>query len=172
MSMTGRERVMEQDEIIVTKTDLDGKIRYGNRTFYKFAGYTEAECLGHQHNIIRHPEMPRTVFKLLWDTIRDGEEIFAFVNNRSKNGDFYWVLAHVTPSYDGSGNVIGYHSNRRAPDQEILSRHIIPLYDQLLATERASESPKQGLANGCQKVSELLMANGMTFNQYMFSLGI
>ena len=170
-SLTGVERAFDADEIIVTKTDLKGKITYGNRTFFRLAGYSEKECIGSQHNIIRHPEMPRCVFKLLWDTLESGSEIFAYVNNRSKNGDNYWVFAHVTPSFDGSGNVIGYHSNRRVPSKQVLSRHIIPLYRQLLDVERGSASPRIGMEAALGIVKNLLKESRVGFNQLMFSLG-
>ena len=134
--LTGKERTFAPDELIVTKTDLSGKLTYVNRTFLKISDYDEDECLGVQHNVIRHPEMPRAVFELFWRTIQAGEEIFAFVNNRSKNGDNYWVLAHVTPSRDLSGNIVGYHSNRRVPERTILEERIKPLYAELLSIER------------------------------------
>ncbi|MBT3307547.1 MAG: PAS domain S-box protein [Alphaproteobacteria bacterium] len=82
-SLTGVERFFEDDEIIVSKTDLKGRVTYANRVFLRLAGYTEQEVLGQPHSIIRHPEMPRCVFKLLWDTLEDGKEIFAYVINRS-----------------------------------------------------------------------------------------
>jgi PAS domain S-box-containing protein len=92
-------------------------ITYANETFLKIAGYTEDEILGQPHNIIRHPDMPRCVFKLLWDTLEMKHEIFAYVKNMAKNGDFYWVFAHVTPTFNEHGTVIGYHSNRRVPER-------------------------------------------------------
>ena len=76
-SLTGVERHFDDDEIIVSKTDLKGRITYGNRVFFRLAGYTEKECLGQPHSLIRHPEMPRCIFKLLWDTVEDKQEIFA-----------------------------------------------------------------------------------------------
>lgn len=170
-SLTGVEKDFNKDEIIVTKTDLQGKLTYGNRTFYKLAGYSEKECIGSQHNIIRHPEMPRCVFKLLWDTLKTGNEIFAYVNNRSRNGDSYWVFAHVTPSFDGSGNAIGYHSNRRVPNKQILSQHIDPLYKKLLDVETSNSSPKAGMEAAFAAIEDLLMESKVTFNQFMFSLG-
>ena len=100
MHLTGVERFFDKDEIIVSKTDLKGRMTYCNDVFLRIAGYTEQELLGQPHSIIRHPDMPRCVFKLLWDTIGAGKEIFAYVINRAKNGDHYWVLAHVTPSRD------------------------------------------------------------------------
>lgn len=170
--LTGNERVMRPDELIVTKTDLTGRITYGNRTFYRFADYGEAACLGKQHNLIRHPEMPRAVFKLMWDTLTAGEEIFAYVNNRARTGDHYWVFAHVTPSRDAGGTTVGYHSNRRAPNRDVIEAAIKPLYADLLATERAAPDPKAGMAAAEAKVLDLLAANGVTFNQFIFGLGL
>ena len=112
---TSHEKVMREDDFIVSKTDLKGIITYGNRIFIEFSGYTEEELIGAPHSIIRHPDMPRAVFKLLWDTISQGKEIFAYVKNMSKDGSFYWVFTNVTPSYDQSGNMIGYYSVRRKP---------------------------------------------------------
>lgn len=171
-SLTGVERNLAADEIIVSKTDLDGKITYGNRTFYKFAGYDEGECLHSQHNIVRHPEMPRSIFKLFWDTLKSQNEIFAYVNNRCKNGDFYWVLAHVTPSIDPSGNTIGYHSNRRAPNRHVLNDQIIPLYKKLLDIEKANASPKAGMQDALKTIQDMLEEKKVGFNQYIFSLGV
>ena len=100
---TAQEIVMDHNEIIVSKTDLKGRITYGNTTFLKYAGFAESELIGTQHNIIRHPDMPRGVFKLFWDTLQRGDEIFAFVKNISMDGSFYWVLANVTPSVNEAG---------------------------------------------------------------------
>lgn len=171
-NLTGNESILSQDEIIVTKTDSIGKIRYGNRTFFKYSGYSYSECIGFQHNIVRHPEMPRTIFKLLWDSISAGNEIFAYVNNRAKNGDHYWVLAHVTPSIDTSGQLLGYHSNRRAPSQHTLREHIEPLYKNLLHAERSASSPKEGLVAGMTILSQVIGCDPSAYNEYIFSLGV
>jgi PAS domain S-box-containing protein len=74
---SGVERTFGEDEIIVSKTDVKGRITYANQVFLRVAGYTERELLGQPHNIIRHPDMPRCVFKLLWDTLEAKREIFA-----------------------------------------------------------------------------------------------
>ena len=170
-SLTGVEKTFSPDEIIVTKTDLKGRISYGNRTFFRMAGYDEKACIGAPHNLIRHPDMPRCVFKLLWDTLQSGREVFAYVNNRSRNGDSYWVFAHVTPSFDASGRTVGYHSNRRVPDRQVVSRHIEPLYRRLLDVERRSVSPKAGMDAALGAVEALLKESRVGFNQFMFSLG-
>ncbi len=170
--LTDVETKFDEDEIIVSKTDLTGKITYGNRTFFRLAGLPENECVGAQHNIIRHPHMPRCVFELLWNTLKDGKEIFAYVLNRSANGDYYWVFAHVTPSRDTSGNIIGYHSNRRVPNRAVLNQTIIPLYKNLLDIEQTASGPKDGLNASFQTVVDLLTDNKVGFNEYMFSLGV
>lgn len=170
--VTGKEKTFDEDDIIVSKTDLTGKLTYGNRTFYRLAGLDEKDCLGHQHNIIRHPEMPRAVFELLWNTVKADKEIFAYVVNRSSNGDHYWVFAHVTPSYDGSGNAVGYHSNRRVANRQVLDDHIIPLYKDLLQIEKSAASPKDGLEASCKVIEDLLAKNKVGFNEFMFSLGV
>lgn len=89
-----------ESELIVSKTDTKGKITYGNELFLKLSGYEEKDILHKPHNIIRHPDMPKVIFKLLWDTLHNKQEIYAYVINRSKNGNFYWVFANVTPSYN------------------------------------------------------------------------
>ena len=120
VSLTGVERTFGTDEIIVSKTDTKGRIIYANEVFLRLAGFSEREIIGQPHSIIRHPAMPRCVFKLLWDTISSGKECFAYVLNRSKNGDHYWVLAHVTPTFDSKGTIVSYHSNRRNPRRDNL----------------------------------------------------
>jgi PAS domain S-box-containing protein len=105
---TTHEKVMREDDFLVSRTDMRGRIVYGNRIFIEFSGYSESELLGAQHNIVRHPDMPRGVFKLLWDTIAIQHEIFAYVKNMSMDGSFYWVYANVTPSLDMQGQVEGF----------------------------------------------------------------
>jgi PAS domain S-box-containing protein len=168
--ITGIERFFDKDEVIVSKTDSHGTITYANRPFLAISGYTEAEVVGKPHNIIRHPDMPRCVFKLLWDTIRSGREIFAYVVNRCKSGDHYWVLAHVTPSFDPTGRLVGYHSNRRVPDRPALENVIMPLYRSLLDTERRSGDPKAGLEASHAQLAATLERKGVDYDRFVFSL--
>jgi PAS domain S-box-containing protein len=167
---TNVERFFDKDNFIVSKTDMKGRITYANRYFCQIAGYTEREILGQQHSIVRHPDMPRAVFKLLWDTILDGREIFAYVKNMAKNGDFYWVFAHVTPSYDAAGRMIGFHSNRRVPDRQVLERSIIPVYAALLREERSHKNGKEALAAGCRQLEAFVQSRKMTYDQLVFAL--
>lgn len=169
-TLTGRETFFDSSDVIVSKTDLKGKITYANRTFLKMAQMDEKDILGQSHNIIRHPEMPRCVYKLLWDRVQAGKEVFAYVNNRAINGDHYWVFANVTPSFNAKGEIISYHSNRRVPDRKVLEQTIVPLYKELLALEKSFESPKAGLDASYAKVHQILEDAGVSFNEFMFSL--
>ncbi|MDX1737087.1 MAG: chemotaxis protein [Alphaproteobacteria bacterium] len=166
----GNEISFDDSEVIVSKTDPTGKLTYGNRVFFRMCHMGPRQCIGEQHNIIRHPGMPRVVFDLLWDTIQEGQEIFAFVNNLAANGDNYWVFAHVTPSYNQDGEIIGYHSSRRTPNRKALDDHIKPLYEALHEIEDNASSPKEGMHQARDEVSKLLAAKGMEFNEFMFSL--
>jgi PAS domain S-box-containing protein len=168
--LTGVEKFFDDDEIIVSKTDLKGHITYANDVFLKVAGYAEAEILGQPHSIIRHPDMPRSVFHLLWETIQGGSEIFAYVINRAKSGDHYWVLAHVTPSSDSSGQIVGYHSNRRVPDKRVVNDNIIPLYQTLLAEEERHASRKDGLKAASEIVVNLLNDHGIGYDEFVATL--
>src|SRR3990172_1748850 len=132
---TSVERVMREEDFIVSMTDTKGRITYGNRIFIEFSGYSEAELLGSQHNIIRHPDMPRAVFKLLWDTIQSKNECFAYVKNMAKNGSFYWVFTNVTPTFDLAGNITGYLSVRRKPRLSGIQA-ITGLYAAMLEAEK------------------------------------
>lgn len=168
--LTGKEAFFGDNEIIVSKTDLKGHITYANDVFLSIAGYTEAEVLGQPHSLIRHPHMPRCVFKLLWDTIADGGEIFAYVVNRCKNGDHYWVLAHVTPSRNMDNQIIGYHSNRRVPNRKILEGTIIPLYDQLLKREQSFENRRDGMNAAYGDITKLLESKGVAYDEFVARL--
>ncbi len=166
---TGREQHFGEDEIIVSKTDLRGIITYANDVFIRVSGYSESELLGAPHSILRHPEMPRCVFKLLWDTIKGGNEIFAYVLNLAKDGSHYWVFAHVTPSYDLNGQHVGYHSNRRVPYPDALEK-IRPLYAQLLAMEKRAANPNAGMEASFKMVVDLLQSQSTDYDRFVFSL--
>lgn len=113
--------------------------------------------------------MPRCVFKLLWERIADGREIFAFVKNMAKDGAFYWVFAHVTPTFDADGRIAAYHSNRRAVPREAIAR-IEPIYRALLQEENRYADRKQGMAAGAALLTETLGKAGLGYDEFVFSL--
>ena len=166
---TGREITFAEHEIIVSKTDARGVITYANDVFLRVAGYSEAEILGQPHNCIRHPDMPRCVFALLWDTVKSGREIFAYVVNMAKNGDHYWVFAHVTPSYDTEGRQVGYHSNRRVPYTDALPK-VRDLYARLRIEEQKYKEPAKAVEAGHRLLVSLLEAQKIDYAEFVFSL--
>lgn len=168
-SLTGVERTFKDDEIIVSKTNPKGIITYANELFLKIADYHLDEVLGKPHNLIRHPHMPKAVFKLLWERLKDGEEIFAYVVNRTKHGDHYWVLAHVTPSFDDAKNIIGLHSNRRSPTREAVAV-IEPLYRALKAEENKYGNPSEGTQAAYQLLHTTLQQKGVSYDEFVLSL--
>lgn len=167
--LTGRERTFAQDELIVSKTDEKGRITYANEVFLRISGYTEEELLGRAHNIIRHPGMPRCVFKFLWDNIMGGRELFAYVINRCKNGDHYWVLAHVTPTVNRFGKITSYHSNRRVPTQEALAQ-VKPVYDLLLAEEAKHRTPRDQWQASLPILVKFFEDRGESYDQWIHAL--
>lgn len=165
---TDIEKVMRENDFIVSKTDITGRLTYVNEIFIEFSGYTEAELLGAQHNIIRHPDMPRGIFKFLWDNIAKDNEVFAYVKNMSKDGSFYWVFAHVTPDHDLAGNITGYLSVRRAPQRSILPA-IEKLYQSMLIAEE-----KAGRKKACDAslalLVDLLNEKGLSYEEFILAL--
>jgi len=168
--VTGKERFFGHDDIIVSKTDLKGRILYANPLFMKLADLDESQCLDEPHSLVRHPDMPRTIFHALWETVQKGSEIFAYVKNRALNGDHYWVYAHVTPSYDNAGKLVGYHSTRRNPTRDILQNKIMPLYAKLLQAERSTPDRKEGMQRGIAMLSDILKAEGKSYDEFVLTL--
>jgi len=162
------ELVMRDEDFIVSKTDTKGRITYANQVFIEFSGFAESEFIGKQHNVIRHPDMPRAVFKLLWDHIQSGKEIFAYVKNICKDGSYYWVIANVTPSVDDGGREVGYYSVRRKPNPKAI-RVISDLYRQMLAIEQQAGA-RDAIDASTRHLQGLLDEKAMTYEQFILDL--
>lgn len=119
--VTNREIQVPATKQLVSTTDLRGVITYANDTFCEIAGYTRDELVGHNHNIVRHPDMPKAAFADLWQHLKDGKSWRGMVKNRAKNGDHYWVDAYVTPIHE-QGRVIGYQSVRTRPSEQLKAK--------------------------------------------------
>jgi len=161
---SSHERVMKEDDFIISKTNTKGHITYCNEIFMDMAAMSEAELLGKPHSIVRHPDMPKSIFKLLWKQIGEKKEVFAYVKNLSKDGSFYWVLANVTPSYDTKNNVIGYYSVRIKPKTSALEI-IKPLYKTLLNIEASS-----GIDAAISHLHKLLEEKGVSYDEFVISI--
>ncbi|MDM5270657.1 PAS domain-containing protein [Sulfurovum sp. zt1-1] len=129
---------LDPKRYIVSKTDPKGVITYGNDYFVEISGYKEAELIGKPHNIIRHPDMPKVVFKLMWDRIQKGQAIMAVVKNMAKDGRYYWVVTEFESKKDKLTNEItGYTAFRKAASKNAV-KVIEPIYQKLLEIEAQS----------------------------------
>lgn len=155
---------MRENDFIVSKTDLKGRIIYCNKIFMDMAEYTEEELLGKPHSIIRHSFMPKAVFRYLWEKIPKKEEVFAFVLNKTKNGNDYWVYANITATLDERGNIVDYYSVRRRPNPKALEV-IIPVYQKMLEVEKNS-----GVDASFKVLTDILKDKGVSYDELIISL--
>lgn len=166
---TSEEIRMGDNDLIVSKTDIKGRITYCNRQFIKISGYHESELLGQPHNIIRHPDMPKAVYRLLWNTIENKEEFFGVVKNLCKNGAYYWTFANITPSFDAHEKVIGYYSARRQPKLGLI-KQIEPLYAQMIAEEKKHGNHlEQAITASMQLLNNKCDQLGLSYNEAIYT---
>lgn len=159
---TDKEIKLNPKKHIVSKTDEKGVITYGNDYFVEISGYKEAELIGQPHSIIRHPDMPKAVFKLMWDTISQKKNMFAVVKNLSKDGSYYWVVTDFTPKVDTiSGEIKSYTAFRQAASQKAIDV-IEPLYAKLLEIEEVS-----GVQASTEYLEGLLEEKGQTYEEFI-----
>ncbi|SFF44160.1 methyl-accepting chemotaxis sensory transducer with Pas/Pac sensor, partial [Fontimonas thermophila] len=148
LPVTGVEKMLAEDTMIVSNTDLKGVIQYINRDFIEVSGFSESELIGSPQNIVRHPDMPVEAFADFWATLKDGKPWTGLVKNRCKNGDHYWVLANATP-LRANGQVVGYMSVRTKPAR-----------DQVEAAERAYRQFREGTAKGLRILRGKVVSDG------------
>ncbi|MCV2401409.1 methyl-accepting chemotaxis protein [Marinomonas sp. C2222] len=147
VQVTNRENDFSGSLVLVSSTDVKGRIKFVNDDFCTVAGYDREELIGSPHNMIRHPDVPAAVFADMWSNLKAGNSWMGLVKNRCKSGDHYWVSAHVSPLLDG-GKVVGYESVRRkATRLEI--QHAQSIYDRI--------NGQKGLLPWSVKVSSYFM---------------
>lgn len=159
------EIVLDPKRYIVSKTDEKGVITYGNDYFVEISGYTEAELIGKPHNLIRHPDMPKVVFKLLWDRIQSGQQIMALVKNLAKDGRYYWVVTEFESKKDKLTNKItSYTAFRKAAPKDAV-KAIEPIYAKLLEIEEQS-----GIEGAENYLLGFLEDKGLSYDEYIDKL--
>jgi PAS domain S-box-containing protein len=162
------EKEVTNIDLIVSKSDEKGNIIYVNPIFVKISGYLQGELLDKPHSILRHPDMPKVIFKYLWDTIQKGEDVVAYVKNLCKDGSFYWVLATIKMAKNPDGSFRNYMSTRRmvtAGAKEKISK----LYAELLNIEK-----ENSYEASIEAFETFLKQNGLNsskeFNDFMQQL--
>ncbi|PIE74304.1 MAG: hypothetical protein CSA19_00415 [Deltaproteobacteria bacterium] len=151
------------DGLFVSKTDPKGNITYCNKELISISGFSERELISAPHSIIRHADMPKTIFKTLWSHVQSGREIFALIKNKTKSGDFYWAYANISPSLDDGAKIVGYKSIRRKASQDAI-KQISDFYARLKDAERADPS------KGETFLDEFLAQNKTSFNEFVVKL--
>lgn len=133
-----KEVTWDKTQVIMSKTNAFGIIEYANEVFVDVSGYEDYELMGQPHNIIRHPDMPKVIFKVLWENLKAGKNFHAIVKNLARSGRYYWVITDFEIAKDENGVIMNYFGRRQAVPQEVISLHIEPLYKKLLQIEAAS----------------------------------
>jgi aerotaxis receptor len=123
------ETQVPENELIISRTDLNGVITYVNDTFADISGYEADELVGKAHNIVRHPDMPSSVFSDLWQTIKDGKTWDGYVKNLRKDGGYYWVFAEISGVYK-NGELVEFKS-MRSPVERDMKIEMQGVYDDL-----------------------------------------
>ena len=152
------EKEIRNIDIIVSRGDADGNITYANPIFFKIAGYTQSELIDKPHSIIRHPDMPKVIFKILWDNLKENKNTKVFVKNLCKDGLFYWVFADVKVTINPDGSFRNYVSTRKTMSR--YAREIIePLYAKLIDIESSD-----GIIASQKALEDFLTARGYDLN--------
>ena len=165
---TDVEREVSNVDMIVSKGDAEGRITYINPIFVKISGYTQGELMEQPHSILRHPDMPKVIFKYLWDNIKEGRDVVAYVKNLCKDGSYYWVLATVKMAKNPDGSFRNYMSTRRRVNDQA-KETIQTFYEKLLKIEK-----EEGVEASQHAFDTFLQEQGITdsesFNAYMQNL--
>jgi PAS domain S-box-containing protein len=162
---TQNEVKLSRRKFIVSKTDAKGKILYANEYFSEVCGYKVSELVGSPHNIIRHPDMPKAVFSLLWQHIQNGKNVSAVVKNLTKNGDYYWVVTDFEIRRNSVTDEISQYVAFRHPVSKKVVKKIEPLYAKMLEIEK-----EDGMTASIDYLNSVLEEKQMDYNQYIEKL--
>ncbi len=163
--LVDKEVTWDKTKVIMSKTDAFGTIEYANEVFVDVCGYEDYELMGQPHSIIRHPDMPKVIFKVLWEKLKNGENFHAIVKNLAKSGRYYWVITDFEISKNEAGEIVNYFARRRAVPQEVITNHIEPLYKKLWQIEAAS-----GIEYSEKYLNGFLEEKNKTYVQYILEL--
>ena len=158
------EVIWDKTQTIVSKTDIYGTIEYVNDVFAQVSGYHEFELVGQPHNLIRHPDMPKIIFKVMWDNIKQGNKFHGIVKNLSKTGRYYWVITDFDYVLDDNAKIIKYIARRKAISNRVVKK-IESLYKILLQIEsvKGIEASEKYLLGYLEDID-------MTYVQYITKL--
>lgn len=163
-NISSTEKELNENDFIVSKTDTKGKIIYCNEIFTKMSGYQASSLIGANHNLIRHPDMPRLAFALAWELIQNSKEFFGLIKNLCADGSFYWVFAYITADLDANGRIISYTSVRRKVPKSAIEI-IAPLYKELVSLEKSG-----GIEASKKALNTYLAQKKMSYDEFIINL--
>ncbi|HHH19791.1 MAG TPA: PAS domain S-box protein [Campylobacterales bacterium] len=159
-----QEIAFSKKKFIVSKTDPKGNIIFVNKNLCEISGYTEEELIGTSHSIFRHPDMPRAVFFLVWNSLLRGEPVSGVVKNLAKSGEYYWVIADFDVKRDSDGNIKSFTAFRRAAPQQVIDE-VEELYDAMLKIEK-----KHGMEGALAYFEAFLEERQMNYEEFLNDL--
>ena len=151
-------------KFIVSKTDINGIITFVNKNFCEISGYSQDELIGAPHNIIRHPDMPRAIFFLVWNSLLRGEPVSGVVKNLAKSGKYYWVIADLDVKKDEHGEIKSLTAFRRAAPQHVIDE-VEELYETMLNIEK-----RRGMEGSLSYLESYLEEKGMNYEEFLNDL--
>lgn len=152
-------RTLSEHDLLVLKTDLQGTMTYANRNFIKFSGYSEDELIGQPHKILRHQDMPRAIFRLMWETLEADREFFAYLKYLRKDGGYFWTFANLAPSLDDNNKVNGSFSIQRKAHPTRL-RFFANLYQEMLEAERLFDTDQAQMDASTEVLNKAMGGRG------------
>lgn len=163
LSTVDREIKLDPSRTIMSKTDPRGIIEFANDYFMEICGYEEYELMGQPHNIIRHPDMPKIVFKLMWNRLNKGGNIHALVKNLAKDGRYYWVLTNFETKYDDEGIIVSHYARRKAAPGNAIYQ-VEKLYKTLRSIEKT-----QNMEVAERYFFGMLEEKGLTYDEFILN---
>ena len=147
-------------EQVYARSDLEGNITLANKAFFDLTGFGREEVVGAKHSILRHPQMPSVIYRVIWNKLQKDETVIVFIRNLSKNKKEYWIVNEISPNIS-DGVKIGYIAQGGKPSSEAI-KEIKNLYDRLVQTER-----KVDIMKSAELLKHFLKEKNMTYNEYM-----
>jgi len=157
------EIILDPCKVILSQTNFKGVIQYGNDYFVSISKYEIYEMMGKPHNIIRHPDMPKVIFKFMWERLHKGENLYAVVKNLAKDGSYYWVMTSFETTYDEFGNISTHYARRKAVPKN--ARKVFEeLYKKIVAIEKTNIQAAENYFYG------FLENTKMTYDEFFLSV--
>ena len=159
-----KEIVFSKKKFIVSKTDTKGNIFFVNKNFAEVSGYSAEELMGMPHNVLRHPDMPRAIFFLIWNSLKAGREVSGVVKNLAKSGQYYWVIADFSIKFNHQGEIQSFTAFRRAAPLQVIEE-IEPMYETMLEIEK-----KHGIKGSLSYLESFLEEKHLSYDEFLEEL--